>query len=343
MTSPSSTNDGNAQEPPHKRQRRTATLAGSNRIALDVGGTGFVAAPATLTSNSTYFAALLSAHWRGNDDRSRAVRQAAGVHAPGMIKIEDVDADLLALAEFLGVERLLVAVKVRSYQNIGLGPDMSKATAEEVAAAFDRVHGGILQAVLSRSLPTSLLHTTHPKKDFAVLTFGQLDINIRHGGESFRSSIAGTLNWLSENRYTKKEGDMSFGSGPGTLVYSRVRRYASNAATNVLIENNSVEKWRTQYAVIWRSSDGGRCTIQAPAEFHDDPEIRKDPSNMTRIIDDFTFLDKNGFCSERDLILYRGEFEDIFKRVLRLKYPGKYRSLGDGVRVLKRTVEHGHD
>lgn len=34
-----------------------------------------------------------------------------------MIKVEDIDADVLALAEFLGMERLLLAVKVRWYHN----------------------------------------------------------------------------------------------------------------------------------------------------------------------------------------------------------------------------------
>ncbi|KAL7550851.1 hypothetical protein ACHAWF_014048 [Thalassiosira exigua] len=170
---------------------------------LDVGGTGFVAAASTLTSNSTYFDALLSANGRSNDD-GNLFDKLLGYMRRGMIKTEDVDADLLALVEFLGVERLLVAVKVRSYQNIGLGPYMSEATAEEVAAAFDRVHGGILQAVSSGSLPNSLLHTTHPKKDISSECFS---LSIQENMEVWVTEfefLRGQLNTVTTTSRLKK-------------------------------------------------------------------------------------------------------------------------------------------
>lgn len=56
----SSSKDGNAQEPPAKKQKM---LGASDRITLDVGGTKFVSAASTLTANSTYFASLLSGNW----------------------------------------------------------------------------------------------------------------------------------------------------------------------------------------------------------------------------------------------------------------------------------------
>lgn len=64
----------------------------------------------------------------------------------GMIKIEDIDIDVLILAEFLGLERLLLGVKIRWYCNIGKGP-VDLESDEAIATAFDRVHGGILKAI----------------------------------------------------------------------------------------------------------------------------------------------------------------------------------------------------
>ena len=40
----------------------------------------------------------------------------------GSIKIDDFSTEVLLLAEFLGIERLLLAIKVRWYCNIGKGP-----------------------------------------------------------------------------------------------------------------------------------------------------------------------------------------------------------------------------
>ena len=64
----------------------------------------------------------------------------------GLIKVEDVDIGVLILAEFLGLERLILAAKVRWYCNIGKGP-VSAESDEAIAVAFDEVHGGISKAI----------------------------------------------------------------------------------------------------------------------------------------------------------------------------------------------------
>ena len=118
----SSSNNGD--EPTAKRQRRS--FGASDRIVLDVGGTKFVAAASTLTSNSTYFASLLSDNWiesAGSEDEvfidqdPDPFKVLLAYMRRGIIKVEDIDTNVLVLAEFLGVERLLFAVKARWYNN----------------------------------------------------------------------------------------------------------------------------------------------------------------------------------------------------------------------------------
>ena len=100
-------------------------------MTLDVGGTKFITAASTLTSNSAYFASLFSDNWNHHDDAGDEIfldqdpvpfEILLAYMRRGMIKVKDVDTNVLALAEFLGMERLLLAVKVRWYCNIGKGP-----------------------------------------------------------------------------------------------------------------------------------------------------------------------------------------------------------------------------
>jgi hypothetical protein len=103
-------------------------MGATDRIVIDVGGTKFVTATQTLKSNSTYFTSLLSGQWMessSNNDNGQELLfldqdpvtfgKLLGFMRRGMIKIEDIDIDVLLLAEFLGLERLLLGVKVRWY------------------------------------------------------------------------------------------------------------------------------------------------------------------------------------------------------------------------------------
>ncbi|KAL7529448.1 hypothetical protein ACHAXR_002970, partial [Thalassiosira sp. AJA248-18] len=131
--------EDNTQERAAKKRKGTA----SDRITLDVGGTKFVTSVLTLTTNST-FASLLSGNWSHSqkeggeiflDQDPVAFRELLAYMRRGTIKIDKVDTDVLTLAEFLGVETLLLAVKVRWYCNIGKGPALYEDG--EIAAAFD--------------------------------------------------------------------------------------------------------------------------------------------------------------------------------------------------------------
>ena len=97
------------------------------RVVLDVGGTKFITSASTLTSNSAYFASLLSDNWiesnNGEDEIFIDQDQVPfsvllDYMRRGNIKVDDIDTDVLSLAEFLGMERLLLAIKVRWYCNI---------------------------------------------------------------------------------------------------------------------------------------------------------------------------------------------------------------------------------
>ena len=68
-----------------------------------------------------------------------------------MIKVDDIDESVLTLAEFLGIERLILAIKIRWYHNIGKGSVHS--TNEEIAAEFDQKYGGIMKAVSAGLFP----------------------------------------------------------------------------------------------------------------------------------------------------------------------------------------------
>ena len=115
-------------------------------ITLNVGGTKFITTVTTLALNSSYFANILSGTWAESNDGSEIFLDQDPIlfgillayMRDGMIRVCDINARVLALAEFLGLEKLLLAVKVRWYQNIQ-GHVLS--TEEEIAAAFDQEHG----------------------------------------------------------------------------------------------------------------------------------------------------------------------------------------------------------
>ena len=125
MSSNNDNNDIEGQPPAAKRQRRS--LGASDRVVLDVGGTKFITSASTLTSNSAYFASLLSDNWIESNNGEDEIfidqdpvpfKVLLAYMRRGNIKVDDIDTDVLSLAEFLGMERLLLAVKVRWYCNI---------------------------------------------------------------------------------------------------------------------------------------------------------------------------------------------------------------------------------
>ena len=166
-----------------KRQKRTVGC-GSARVTLDVGGTAFTTSPDTLTSNSTYFASLFRRRSSDDDDYidgtnneifidqdPEPFRILLAYMRSGQIKVDDIDEGVLLLAEFLGIDQLLLAVKIRWYCNIGTGPIIGLTMDEDIAIAFDKEHGGIRNALLS-GLFTYFLkqNDVNAEKDLATLS-----------------------------------------------------------------------------------------------------------------------------------------------------------------------------
>ena len=145
-------------------------------ITLNVGGTKFITTASTLTLNSSYFANILSGTWAESNDGSEIFldqdlvpfRVLLGYMRSGMIKVDYIDESALNLAEFLGLEKLLLAVKVRWYCNIGRGHVLS--TDEEIAAAFDQKYGGIRSAISAGLFPLFLKQDdVNAEKEYATV------------------------------------------------------------------------------------------------------------------------------------------------------------------------------
>ena len=200
-----------------------------DRIVVNVGGTKFLTTTQTLSSNSAYFASLLSGEWMESvenmeddlflDQDPNAFGKLLSFMRTGMIKIEDIDIYVLILAEYLGIEKLLVSIKVRWYCNIGKGPvDLNSDDA--IAVAFDSVHGGISKAISNGLFRYFHKQNDDAEKDLAVITMNwepiieedenHVQVNeIVHGtagptiycGDEF----IGALNGLHANGYASYE------------------------------------------------------------------------------------------------------------------------------------------
>ena len=153
----SESGESGQQQPKAKRQR-------CGRVALDVGGGKFVTSASTLTSNSHYFAALLSGDWSDSGDEELYIDQDPAFKVlldymrSGMIQVAEVNEKVLMLAEFLGMERLVSAAKVRWFAHLGRGPNLSDDCSDaDIVAAFDKEYGGISEAIGAGLFPSSFL------------------------------------------------------------------------------------------------------------------------------------------------------------------------------------------
>lgn len=172
---------------PSKRPRRTQK---SDRIVLDVGGTCFITSVSTLTANSSYFRSKFSDDWwNENDDNTIFIDQEPepfeillSYMRVGYVECQSLTKKVLALAEFLGVDRLLYAVKSRALRNIK--PDFD-GNDEAVSKAFDMEYGGILPAIASSILPVYLM-----KKNTALKEFTSLYFRLSEGGTQLEACVS---------------------------------------------------------------------------------------------------------------------------------------------------------
>ena len=215
-------------------------------ITLNVGGTKFVTTPSTLALNSSYFANILSGTWAESNDGSEIFldqdlvpfRVLLGYMRSGMIKVDYIDESALNLAEFLGLEKLLLAVKVRWYCNIGTGHVLS--TDEEIAAAFDQKYGGIRSAISAGFFPLFLKQDdVNAEKEYATVlvhyeeTIDNMKYVVRESvnrDKLYPDSLVGALNGIYAKGYTKHENNLD----RHNTIYDEVtfsRRKHSNTST----------------------------------------------------------------------------------------------------------------
>ena len=305
------------EEPPAKRQNRS--LGASDRITVDVGGTKFITSVSTLTSNSTYFASLLSGNWSESGDNEIFLDRNPSAFSTlieymreGMIKVDDIDESVLTLAEFLGVERLLLAVKIRWYHNIGKGPVHS--TDEEIAAAFDQRYGGIMKAMAAGLFPHFLKQDdVHAERDFAIMRIEDDPDNrvkVKEVGkpipEQRASSNIGGLNGLHRKGYTKYEKQLRTKS---TYTFSRRKHFLlKSEATDIFIPNDEEvgSGYTKQFAVVISEFGGpNRRLILAPSEFDQDESKRSDIFWHAPIYGTDPWLEDHGFTTHEE------EYEEI--------------------------------
>jgi hypothetical protein len=279
----------------------------TDRIVIDVGGAKFVTATQTLKSNSTYFASLLSGEWMessSNDDGQElfldqdpvTFGKLLGFMRRGMIKIEDIDIDVLLLAEFLGLDRLLLGVKVRWYFNIGKGP-VDFDSDEGIAAAFHEVHGGISKAISNNLFQYFVEQdNVNAEMDRAIMTIygGSIGkavsvneiVNGTYGESIVCGGIFGALNGLHASGYTspgqKLKRDFTY-NNRSLYSFSRRRHSAmrtGDATSIFILTQDEIRKRREnaakQFAVYVMNTEQATEWILAPSDFFrgdDDNEV----------------------------------------------------------------------
>jgi len=170
----------------------SSSSSSNDRIILDVGGTQFVSSKSTLSTNSSYFQALLSQTWTHEteteteknkkfdffvDQNPDAFVALLDFMRKGCIEVEKLTSDVMLQAEFLGMEDLIRAVKCRSYRNYFVFE--SRVSDEETVVLFDeRLGTSIMKLVTTGFLPRYLVESFHKdemsssgtvEKEFAVV------------------------------------------------------------------------------------------------------------------------------------------------------------------------------
>ena len=228
------------------------------------------------------------------------------------------------------MERLLLAIKVRWYCNIGKGP--VHTTDGEIAMAFDQLHGGIMKAISSGLFQYFFKQNdVNAEKEFATLRIevdgppGGLGRYIlkevgKPGPEREASGVPAALNGLHLKGYTHYEKQIK--TTKNTYTFSRRKHdiAMSSGVTDILISNTDeiVDQERNGYikqfaTVLTREYENiSSRMIGAPAEFDEDESRRSDPLNTAVLLDGgpCTWLESNGFVTREDA------YEDIFREYI---------------------------
>ncbi|EJK67078.1 hypothetical protein THAOC_11936 [Thalassiosira oceanica] len=283
-------------QPRAKRRRRGRTLT------LNVGGEEFAASASTLTSNSHYFAALLSGDWSESGDDELYVDQDPEAFKvlldymrSGMVKVSAVDEKVLLLAEFLGVERLVSAAKIRWLVNMGRGPSLSEdCSDEDIVAAFDREYGGISEAIGAGFFRYFLKMNDEAQKEFSEIR----GIDFPDGGRVYKvrefidredpienecCSVA-AKNVMSAKGYEKIKSISSIHQ----LFSRRKHIHLLSRSDSVFMpyykdQESRKKKVLNQFAFFLYNHEDKLTTVLAPPELSHDESVRSNPFGVAII------------------------------------------------------------
>ena len=317
--------DGSQEEPSHKKQKRA-----SDRITVDVGGTKFFTTRSTLTANSAYFESLLSDEWDETKESEVYLDQDPDAFAVilefmrcGMIRIIKIDPIVLLLAEFLRLEKLLLAVKVRWYGPVLLDD-------EEIAAAFDSEYGGIAKAISDGHFDCFINNDSEcAEVVHAVLAVSTLEVDsnakvweLPKGGQRkgpvVCDGLIAALNYLYANGYSlsKEQINHDFSAHINLHSVTLCRKSHSamqSSSTDIFIpascdKKQNESKYIKQFALYAKNDmeeNAGNISekLVAPAVLNHDPNSRgqilmtnEDNNPMSH------WLEENGFLTrERDI------------------------------------------
>lgn len=262
------------------------------------------------------------------------------------------------MAEFLGIERLILAIKIRWYINIGRGQFFEGDEQDErIAEAFDKEYGGISKAISTGLFPyfckqddincekNLVVVSTHNFSSRLIMYPDAIQITEAtkplvsvQGREDFspildagRGGIVGALNWLQQNGYTTYEEQMSRTHDWGEqATFSRRKHNAMTCnAIEIFVPSEDEEQPNPnkQFALLLEDTDEDEHVIIAPAQFSEIPSVREAEFGCKVIRpprDDDNrclvgWLERNGFITHEKT--YDEIFSCCIKRFVLSYYP----------------------
>mmetsp|Transcript_4493 Transcript_4493/g.10078 ORF Transcript_4493/g.10078 Transcript_4493/m.10078 type:complete len:303 (+) Transcript_4493:290-1198(+) len=233
----------------------------------------------------------------------------------GMIQVSEVNKNVLLLAEFLGMETLVSATKIRWLVNLGRGPSLSDDSSDaDIVAAFDEEYGGISEAIGAGLFPSFLAMNPPSKSQSEVAEIAMTprpdggntvvarEFVGREGPNETQCGPLSAVNGLCSKGYVPScshvaydyecRGDEARGDEypEVQLLLLRRRKYIQLLPRTEHVfapsdEDRQVKSTLTrfQYACLIIHMGGQVDAILAPPEFSSDESVRSNPFGVAVI------------------------------------------------------------
>ena len=204
------------------QQRRRAASEG--RVVLNVGGTLFTTSKTTLVGSSAYFESLFSDKWTNNDGDDEedifidqdpeAFRVLLSYMRLGKVKASELTTAVLLQAQFLGMEKLLEAVRLAVRREVFAGKTKMLLNSAKSAGLLDGSEEIQKEyAVLSTYFYADCSFRVQQQR---IVSAKEIVASIQCGDKSddgspvkLYSTFIDCLNWLHRNRYVLEEETLS--------------------------------------------------------------------------------------------------------------------------------------